>query len=82
MIGELVFCVISDTRSIKRDWIHVDHLSEQIRVKVEWTPKGRIAQRGRPIVSQRTSVSQPRVRYNFERGGRSVYAPLTLRSIV
>ena len=58
------------------------HLGEQIRVKVEWTQKGRIAQLGRPGVRRRTRVSQLYVRYDFERGGRSVYAPIKLRSSV
>ena len=73
-------CYLRDKECKKRLDTYVSNLGEQIKVKVEWTQKGRIAQRGCPDVRRRIRLSQPRVRYNFERGGRSVFAPLKLRS--
>ena len=67
MIGELVSCYLRN---------------KEIMEKVEWTQKGRIAQPGCPDVRRMTCVSQQRVRYNFERGSKSVYAPLNLGSNV
>ena len=81
VIGELVSCVISETRSIK-ETEYTCEVSRRSRsgVKVDWTQKGRIAQRGSLDVRRRTRVSQPRVRCNFKQGDRSVYAPLKLGS--
>ena len=78
MIGEQGSCFISETRIIKeRLDTHETDLSEQAdQGESGWT------QKGRPNARRRTRVSQPRVRYNFERGGRSVYDPLKLRSNV
>ena len=75
-------CYLRNKEYKKRLDEGVRHLGEKITVKVEWTQQGRIARRRRPDVRRRSRVSQPRVRYNFERGGRSVYAPLKLRSSV
>ena len=47
---------------------HVTHLGEQIRLKVEWTQKGCIAQCGRPGVRQRKRANQPRVTDTIEQG--------------
>ena len=50
MIGAIVSCDISETRSIKRDWIHVWSSQRAYHGEVEWTQKGRVAQRGIPDV--------------------------------
>ena len=83
VISELVSCVISETRSIKKTE-YTCEVSRRSRswVKVDWTQKGRIAQRGSLDVRRRIRVSQPCVRCNFERGGRNVYAPLNLENSV
>ena len=76
-------CYLRNKEYKKRLVTHVRNLGGQAcQGESELTQKGRIAQSGCPDVRRSTRVSQPRVRYNFERGGRSVYALLKLKSNV